>query len=175
MALFVDTSALLKAYVVERRGSDVMREILTRSEFEAGIFVSSTVILETYGCIARKWRRKIIDDGEFRTAWEELRRDVDTRLLGVVEHSPDLIDRATVLAAAHRDIDAGGIDCLHMASAERLAAVLPSCNLPTVFVAVDRGLRTLASRRGFNTFDPETQTVPELLRAAPPGLDLPYD
>lgn len=170
MALFVDTSALLKAYVVEPRGSDVMREILSRSEFEAGIFVSRTVILETYGCIARKWRRNKINEDEFRIAWQELRGDVETFLLGIVEHSQDLVDRAITLTATHREVEAGGIDCLHIASAERLAVA--GEQLPIIFVAADRGLRTVAERRGFVTFDPETQTLRDLLKLMQPGFDL---
>lgn len=169
MALFIDTSALVKAYVPERRGSLTMTEMLSRPEFNAGIFVSDTVVLEAFACFAKKLRSREISNAQYQTARTELLHDLDGPL-GIVEHASDVVERAVTMVIEHKKVAVGGIDCLHVASAEKLAIHLPREQKPVIFVAVDSPLRALAAMQGFVTFNPETEALATLLGHIPPGL-----
>jgi predicted nucleic acid-binding protein len=146
---FVDTSALVKAYL-EEPGSEAVREIVRQRR--KSVYVSNHVALETLASFASNLRRQVIRPRRYRRARSEFLRDYPGTW-NIVEVSPQTVDDAMQLTDVHRGLGVGGMDLLHIATAEQLAKTRGTT--PTI-VCADRAMRNLAAAAGFRVFNPET-------------------
>jgi predicted nucleic acid-binding protein len=147
--IFLDTSALGKAYVVES-GTEAVREIISGREGE--LFLSDHVALETLATFAYKHRDQRISRSHYRRARAAFSTDY-ARRFELVEVTPDILRTAMRLAHDHRKLGVGSIDLIHVATALHLRADQTPHSL-TVACA-DRSMRLLAAAAGFRVFDPE--------------------
>jgi predicted nucleic acid-binding protein len=156
---FVDSSALVKAYVSEP-GSSVVLALLDR--MRGSVYVSSAVMIETAAAIARLRRSHKMRQKLYAKARDKFLEHCRTRFH--VVHPPAAVINATVgMIDAYRLRRAGGFDLLHIATAEYIRTLLPGGVIS--FVCCDDGLRSVAEERGFDVFDPlrdSLSAVPQL-------------
>jgi hypothetical protein len=67
------------------------------------------------------------------------------------------------LAETHRTAGVGALDILHLACALHVQSTIRP--RPAVLAVADGPLRRIAALEGLRTFDPETETVSDLLTA----------
>ncbi|HYH79157.1 MAG TPA: type II toxin-antitoxin system VapC family toxin [Longimicrobium sp.] len=157
--LFLDTSALVKAYLDEP-GSDVVRAII--KERRPFVYVSNHVALETLAAFASNLRRLHIQPKRYHRARAEFFRDFPGGFT-VVEVPAEVVENAMELADTYRALGVGSIDLVHVATVERLAWA--NGGVPTI-VCADRAMRNLAAAAGLGVFNPETDDPAAL---PPPG------
>lgn len=144
---FIDSSALVKAYVTEP-GSPAVRALIAR--LEASIYISSQVAIETAAAIARLRRTRDIRHKVYAQGREELLNHCKTRFH--VVHPPAAAVNATLgMIDTYRMRSTGGSDLLHIATAEYIQRLRPGT---ISFMCCDAGLRSVAEERGFDVFDP---------------------
>lgn len=136
MRLYVDTSALVKLYVLEVGSADV-EQLVSDAE---RISVSWVAYAETRSAFARRLRAREITQeahdqavADFERDWAQLDRVLVTPPLGL---------RAGHLAAKHA---LRGFDALHLASALH---VVETDQLPLVMATYDRALQKAALIEG---------------------------
>ncbi|HEX2202916.1 MAG TPA: type II toxin-antitoxin system VapC family toxin [Longimicrobium sp.] len=153
--VFLDTSALVKAYV-EERGTESVRGLLARGDTE--LFLSKHVALETLATFAYKLRDQQITTRRYR----EIRADfyATYQRYNVVPVTDDTIETAIDLADQHRKLGVGSVDLIHVATALEIQARVPET--PLTIICADRSMRLLARAAGFEVFDPETDDVARL-------------
>jgi predicted nucleic acid-binding protein len=155
--LFLDASALAKAYV-EEEGDASVRGLLRRGDGD--LFLSDLVALEVLTSIRSAYRAKARED--YLDALQRFWTDYPTRF-GVVEINREIIADAIALTTKHRGTRARSMDVLHLATALRLQA--RSRTGPEVtMVTSDRDLAALASACGLRTFDPSREPLAALPR-----------
>jgi len=138
--VFVDTSALIKLYIVED-GSERTRALIGGST----VAVSTLAFAEVHATFARRHREGLLDESEhralarqFRLEWPStLRVAVDERVLEAI---PDLSLRYPLR----------GADAVHLAS----ALLLRDEGLSIVFACSDRRLLHAARAAGLDSEDP---------------------
>ena len=158
--IFLDTSALVKAYVSEL-GTEAVRKILTSKAGE--LLLSDHVALETLATFAYKLRDQRISKSVYRRARSDFARDYSL-LFERVAVTSGVLESAMQLAHSHRKMGVGSIDLIHIATAIRVRAERAA---PSMTVAcADRSMRLLASAAGFEVFDPENDDVARLGAAA---------
>lgn len=153
---FVDSSALLKAYVTEAGTPTVLAAL---DLLRGSVYVSSAVVLETASALA-KWRRtQRVREKLYTRARDDFRTHCRTRFH--VVHPPASVVATTLgLIDAYRLRSPGGFDLLHVATAEHIQTLLPGRTLS--FMCCDDGLRSVAQERGFDVFDPMHDPLSEL-------------
>lgn len=156
MIYFVDTSALVKAYVTEM-GSDTVQQAFVR--LDRAVAVSDTVLSETLGILAREYRKKTISKQQYADGRDALRFDAQERFY-VVPISPDVAAAGLRLMDTYRDRGVGGIDTLHIACADGLQAAFKEETVG--FMCSDRPLRVVAEAHGYDVFDPEHDSPDDL-------------
>jgi predicted nucleic acid-binding protein len=157
---FVDSSALVKAYVSEM-GSPVVLAVLDR--MRGSVYASSAVMIETAAAIARLRRGHKMRQKLYAKARDKFLEHCRTRFH--VVHPPATVIAATLgMIDAYRMRSAGGSDLLHVATAEYIQTLLPHGRL--ALMCCDDGLRSVAEERGFEVFDPVRDPVPALLQPA---------
>lgn len=155
---FVDSSALVKAYVSEG-GTPAVDAALDR--LHGAVYVSSAVILETAAALARMRRTNRIRQKTYARAHDRFLNHCNTRFH--VVHPPAAVVNATLgMIDAYRMRSAGGFDLLHIATAEYIQALLPRGTL--ALMCCDEGMRTIAEERGFDVFDPLHDPLPAPLQ-----------
>lgn len=108
MILYLDTSALVKLYVVEEG-----REAVERAVEEAGrIATSAVAYAEARAALARKLREDVLSEEEHREAVEAL--DEDWRVIEALSVTENVARFAGDLAERHA---LRGFDAVHLASA----------------------------------------------------------
>ncbi len=107
MILYLDTSSLLKLFVLESGTEDVQ----TRVEGADVVATSIIAYPEAHAALARRQREGALTRVEFRTVLERF-RDAWVRFLALLL-SPPLSMRAGALAVKHR---LRGRDAIHLAS-----------------------------------------------------------
>jgi predicted nucleic acid-binding protein len=153
---FVDSSALLKAYVAEV-GTPTVLAALER--LSGTVYISSVVVLETAAALARWRRTHRVRYKLYAKARDKFLAHCQTRFH--VVHPP-----AALITAAVRMIDsynmrgAGGADLLHIATAEYIQTLLPGRKIS--LMCSDQGLRSVAEERGLAVFDPERDPLTAL-------------
>jgi predicted nucleic acid-binding protein len=158
---FVDTSALVKAYISEPPGTGT---VLTAFQALGGssLYVSSLVAAETLAVLARERRKGNLTTSAFQRLRADLANHVVTTL-NVVEIREPLLQRAIGLIDAHRDRSVGPVDMVHLATAEHLKRAFPDRKLG--FMCSDAGLKTAVSAHGIEVFDPAVDPTHALLPA----------
>lgn len=153
---FVDTSALLKAYVSEG-GTPIVRAAL--DSLSGSVYISTAVVLETAGALARLRRSERVRQKLYAAARDTFQMHCNTRFH--VVHPPASVVTATLgMIDAYRLRSPGGFDLLHVATAEYIQTLLPGRTLS--FMCCDEGLRSVAEERGFDVFDPMHDPLSEL-------------
>lgn len=151
MIYYLDTSALVKAYVDEHRSKDV-RGILRQAEPDTGsdrIFVSRLAYPETTSAFTR-----LRNEGKLSVADAEMRfRALDSDF-GSPKQAYEILDpTAVIINEAVRLVRRRGLrgfDAVHLASALLLSqAAVGACLL----VAADRQLLTAAKSEGLSVLD----------------------
>jgi predicted nucleic acid-binding protein len=162
---FLDTSAVVKAYIRER-GSETVQAAFER--LDGSLFVSELVMVESMACFARLRRKREISTRTYRTARNDFLTDLTTRYR--VLPVPSVVFDAA-LAALHtlRERGIGAPDAVHVCAAEWLRSLVPGATVS--FMCSDEKLRKAAASRGFRVFDPETDPLHLLANpaVAPPG------
>lgn len=155
---FIDSSALVKAYVTEQ-GTATVQAVVSR--LGSAVCVSTVVVLETAAALARLRRTKQIRSRVYARA----RKDFlyDCRMRFHVVHPPE-----PVVTAALGMIDTywmrspGAADLLHIATAEYVQTLLPSVTVGVM--CCDLSLRSVAEERGLDVFDPIRDPLPPALQ-----------
>jgi uncharacterized protein len=147
LAAFVDSSAIVKLYVVEP-GSEWMDQVIRPS----GIAVSELTVAETGVTLSRRARDGSISEGDARDAWRLFRRELRSFLVYRTDRSA-LVGAANIAARSPliiRSLDAiqlrGATEA--MADARRKSLALP------VFVSADERLLRAAAALGFSIDNP---------------------
>jgi predicted nucleic acid-binding protein len=161
---FVDTSALVKAYVTER-GSDTVQQAFAR--LDRAVAVSDTVLSETLGIIAKEYRKRLITRKQYSDGRDALLFDARERFY-VVPTSPDVAAGGLRLMDTFRDSGVGGIDMLHLACADDLQQTFKEVTVG--FMAADAALCRAAQDHGYDVFNPDHDSLDDLLL---PELPLP--
>lgn len=156
--VFWDTSALIKAYATEPGSATAQAALKAVPSRRAA--VSDFVALETLSVFAKLLRTGTFSASEYRSARGEFHKDYSGNFVEVLVEQR-IRTNARALIETHRKAGVGALDILHLACALDVKAA--SHPRPVVFAVVDAALRRIAAREGLRTFDPETQTVSDLL------------
>lgn len=144
---FVDSSALIKAYISE----DGTPAVVTALDYLSGaVYVSSAVVLETAAALARLLRTGRVRQTAYAKARERFLEHCRTRYH--VVHPPEAVVITTLgMIDTYRKRALGGFDLLHIATAEHIQNLRPG---RISLMCCDAGLRSVAEERGFVVFDP---------------------
>ena len=136
LTLYLDTSALLKVYLVEE-GTPTVRAGVEASEILASSLIT---FVETRAAVARRRRENELSPADHRRVLQDFANDWGRYLK--IEVTESLVIEAARLADAHR---LRAYDAMHLASALLLAEQFAEA--PT-FGCWDRALRTAAAHEG---------------------------
>ena len=160
---FVDSSALVKAYVTEQGTAAVQAAI---NGLGSSSCVSTVVVLETAAALARLCRTRHIRQKVYARARERFLDDCTIRYH--VVHPPESVVGTTVgMIDTYRMRSPGGADLLHVATAEYAKSIFPGQTMS--FMCCDLALRNVAEERGFDVFDPLRDPPSALLPASASG------
>lgn len=153
---FIDTCALLKAYL-EEKGSKTVLEAL--SLLGRSVFVSDLVTIEALGKLAKKRRSEEISKGDYLKLYNELQADLQQTFY-IVPVNDEIIAKAYTRVHTYRDRTAGPADHIHICTAESIQSLYPAETVH--LMSSDRGLSSVARELGFEVFDPERDPVSNL-------------
>lgn len=160
---FVDSSALIKAYITEH-GTPIVQAAL--ASLGRAVYVSSQVMIETTAAMARLRRTRVIRNKMYAQARKDFLNHCQTRFQ--VVHPPESVRTATLdLIDLYRLRSPGGSDLLHIATVEHIQSTVPGATIS--LMCCDVGLRTVAEERGFDVFDPLRDPLSALLPPTTPG------
>jgi predicted nucleic acid-binding protein len=160
---FVDSSALIKAYVSES-GTPMVKAAL--GSLGGDVCVSSVVVIETASALARLRRTLRMRQKVYARVREKFLNDCKTQFY--VVHPPQAVVGTTVgMIDQYRMRSPGGSDLLHLATAEHVQRLLPGQTIS--FMCCDLALRSVAEERGFDVFDPLRDPLSALLPPTAPG------
>ena len=158
--VFWDTSALVKAYSPEV-GSATVHAAFNALPPDA-VLVSEFVALETLSVLAKLLRAGTFNARAYNKARTEFHRDYPNRFIRIPVKRR-VRRQALNLAETHRTAGLGALDILHLACAlDVKARAHPQ---PAVLAVADGPLRRIAMPEGLRTFNPEAQSVSDLMRA----------
>ncbi|HEX8905386.1 MAG TPA: type II toxin-antitoxin system VapC family toxin [Longimicrobiaceae bacterium] len=159
--VFWDTSALVKAYALEP-GTPTVQAALRSAPVRAASSISDVVALEMLSVIAKKMRAGTFSPADYIRARTEFYGDYPQSFVSIPLRR-QIRRHALALAETHRTAGVGALDILHLACPLHVrSAVHPR---PAVLAVVDGPLRRVATSEGLRTFNPETQSVTDLLTA----------
>lgn len=124
------------------------------------VYVSSVVILETAAVITRLRRTQQVRERLYRKARDTFLEHCNTRF-HVVQPPAVVINRTLGMIDTYRMRSIGGLDLLHIATAEYIRGLLPRGTLS--LMCCDEGMRSVAEERGFDVFDPLHDPLPASL------------
>jgi predicted nucleic acid-binding protein len=157
---FIDSSALVKAYISEDGTATVQAVLATLGDY---VYISSQVMIETAAAMARLRRTQTIRHKVYAQARKDFLNHCQTRFH--VVHPPATVVTATLgMIDAYRLRRPGGFDLLHIATAEYIRTLLPGGAIS--LVCCDDGLRSVAEERGLDVFDPVRDPLPAVLQPA---------
>jgi predicted nucleic acid-binding protein len=154
MVLFLDASALAKAYLDEAGDSNV-RGLIHRARGD--LFLSEFVALEVLTSIRSAHR------GATREEYVEVVQDfwADYRdNFAVVEVNREVLSEALALTTKHRNAKARSMDVLHLATALWLQSARRTYEV--TMVTSDKDLAALSKECGLRTFDPSREPLAAL-------------
>jgi predicted nucleic acid-binding protein len=153
--IFLDASAIIKAYLTEIGSAEVRMSIET---LRGGLCLTPHVVLEVLSAFAKMLRTNQMDRRLYRSARIAFIDDLASLHVFDVERA--VFQLANRLVDSHRRVGVSAMDVLHVASALDLQAAWPN---DTVIVASsDHAFLALARATGLRTFDPETESFGEL-------------
>jgi predicted nucleic acid-binding protein len=152
--LFLDSSALIKAYV-EELGDGNVRGLLRRAGGD--LFLSEFVALEVLTSLRNVHRG--LPRQEYIAAVDRFWADYQSHF-GVVAVDRDVVADAIALTTRHRDARARSMDVLHLATALRLQSSRRARYV--TLVTSDHDLAALAKECGLRTFDPAREPLAAL-------------
>jgi predicted nucleic acid-binding protein len=155
--IFLDASALVKAYVDED-GSSTVHAILPR--LRGRLYLTAFVALEVLATLARRLRSQTLPRHRY-SALRELFLAQLASWFNVVEVGPPVVQSACELAHVHRRIATGAMDLLHVASALKLRHDIGRSGL--VIASSDRAFLDLARANHLSTFNPEQEPLAALM------------
>jgi predicted nucleic acid-binding protein len=146
---FVETSALVKAYVTEPGST---RDTEAFGLLRGSPYTSELVTIETLGALTKLQRSRAIT----RKAYRKLKREFELDLgeiFRITPVTPEALSAAFDFVHGYRDTAANGMDLVHLATLEHLQSLYPP---ETVYLMCsDRALGTVAAARGVEVFNPE--------------------
>jgi predicted nucleic acid-binding protein len=146
---YLDTSALVKRYVVER-GSSWLAQ-LCNAESDKTIATALITQAEAAAAFARKTRDGTLLPADHTAILRDLAHDF-VREYVTVEISRSLVERAVDLTTRHK---LRGYDAVQLSAALELNQILLSAELaPATFVAADDELLTAAQSEGLRIANP---------------------
>lgn len=154
--LFLDASALTKAYVDELGDANV-RGLLLRAR--GALYLSEFVALEVLTSIRNAHRG--LPRQDYLNAVQRFWTDYESRF-GVVEVNGKVVADALSLTTQNRGARARSMDVLHVATALRLQS--GGRAREGTIVTSDRDMADLASECGLRTFDPSREPLSALPR-----------
>ena len=157
--LFLDASALMKAYLTED-GTRAVQAAMKR--MNGSLVVSDLVALEVLNVIRRKFNKGSLSEPEYRRARLAFAGDYPGAFR-VAPVGPDALRRAFSIADSHRQKSVGGVDVLHLATALYVSDGLPA-GFQLTFATADLDLKDLATQKGLRTFDPTADRVSTIPR-----------
>jgi predicted nucleic acid-binding protein len=152
--LFLDSSALVKAYLLEE-GDGNVRGLLRRAGGE--LFLSEFVALEVLTSIRNAHRGRSRE--EHASAVDRFWADYQS-CFGIVIIDREIVANAITLTTKHRDARARSMDVLHVAAALRLQSTRRSRHV--TMITSDHDLAALARECGLRTFDPSREPLAAL-------------
>lgn len=153
--IFLDASAVVKAYVTEIGSAEVRSTIAT---LRGILYLTPHVVLEVLSAFAKKLRSNAVDQRVYRAARIEFIEDLTSIHVFDVERA--VFQLANRLVDNHWRIGVSALDVLHVASALDLQSAWPDD--PVVVASSDHAFLALARATGLRTFDPETESFGEL-------------
>jgi uncharacterized protein len=148
---YLDTSALVKAYVQETRSDEVLDLLRQAREGESSrrVFVSRLAYPEAASAIARRQRDGSIPAVDAQRLYRFLDADFTgpERPYEVIEPAPVVVNEAAALVRGHV---LRGFDAVHLASALLLNQAAPGA---VTFMAADRRLLAAARAEGLSVED----------------------
>lgn len=154
---FVDTSALVKAYV-EADSTETARQALDL--LGGSLYLSRLIVMETFGAFAKLMRLGKIT----RSEYEQARNDFlahEQRLFHDVPLSDPVSQLSIAIILAESDHRCGPNDLIHIATAEHLQALAPE--KPVVLISCDDPQKKAANGRGLEVFDPAKDPLSSLV------------
>lgn len=149
--IYVDTSALAKAYLAEGNCRNV-DDFLTR---ESGrVVIGELAILEMRCAIARRTRDQTLAANVADRTWATFESDIADGHFDMVPHHPDDFQAATRIIEMVAPLPVKALDALHLVFARRSAA--------SEFASADKQQLAAARALGFKTIS----FVPEIISAA---------
>lgn len=149
MVVYLDTSALVKLYVLEEEGLELVHEAVRQAE---AVATSTVAYAEARAGLARKWREGIFTEEQYRGAVSDLDEDwpAYTRLAvsNLVAH------RAGEMAERY---SLRGFDAVHLASAARLEERFEDLR----FLAFDERLTAAAREVPLTVYGGQSDQKPE--------------
>lgn len=145
MILYLDTSALVKAYVTENASREVLAAI--KKAKIAGSHVIAYV--EAHATFSRIKREQKINEKEYHSLKSSFKKDWENFLH--VENTSLLMERAADLAEA---FSLRAYDSVHLAAADKL---LKESKLPITFACFDQKLNKAAHILGLQVLFTEKQ------------------
>jgi len=152
--LFLDASALVKAYLVEA-GDRNMDGVMKRAN--GTVFVSEFVALEVLTALRNALRDR--PKSHLDKALDQFRRDYPRHFVLAPVDEP-VVKRAMEMTTYHRQARARSMDVLHVATAVDLQAAFP--HRQVTMVTSDDDLAALARECGLRTFDPSREPLAAL-------------
>lgn len=160
---FVDSSALIKAYVSEAGTPTVTAALASLAGY---VYISSQVMLETAAAMARLRRTRALRPKLYMQARADFLAHCRTRF-HVVHPTAAVVNATVGMIDTYRMRSAGGFDLLHIATAEYIQSLRPDGTLS--LMCCDEGLRSVAEERGLDVFDPLRDPLPAWLQPGPAG------
>ncbi len=138
--IYVDTSALAKAYMAEPRSEDVDDLLLRES---GNVAISELAILEMRSTVSRRIRERIVPVEVAAQVWSSFQGDLADGLFNIISHGVDDFRSATRIIEMIAPLPVKTLDALHIAFAQRAAA--------THFASADKQQLAAANALGFQT------------------------
>ena len=151
IAYFVDTSALVKRYVLETGTAWVRR--LTRHNPSTVIYIAHITAVEVACAVARRRKGRTLTPPRASSILRRFRQHLAARYT-VIEVTPDLVDEAVRLGNAHalRAYDA----VQHAVALEVNRSHQADGFGPITLISADRDLNTAATAEGLAADDPNS-------------------
>jgi predicted nucleic acid-binding protein len=150
-AYYLDTSALVKRYVIEA-GSAWVHQVADPSR-RNGLYTSRLTAVELTAAVVRRARGAGIPSADLQATLAAFRGDWSTEYR-VVEVTVALVDRAVALA---EQFAVRGYDAMHVATALAVNDVMLAQGQPAlIFVSAEREQTAAATAAGLASIDPTT-------------------
>jgi predicted nucleic acid-binding protein len=151
-SLFLDTSAVVKRYILEAGTSEVHR--LADPAITDSVHIAHITIVECVAAVARRARVGDLSDEAALVATENFLGDCD-RLYDIVPIETTVVARAVALACTHV---MRGYDAVQLAAALCVRDATSPDGL--ILVSADRRMCQIARAEGMDVIDPTAEDAP---------------